>query len=89
MKKINVFGLIALFAVGVTTMGFRAEKVEIAEDMLLWGRIEAGGWIQTTENANCDPGPNECKVYFPKGQNPNTNPSGGISHAGGALGYVQ
>lgn len=89
IKKINVFGIVALFVAAGFAMGSKAEKVDVPPNTLLWGRTEAGSWVETTDNAKCYNGLEICKMHFPETQDPNTNPSGGIPHEGGDLGYVQ
>jgi len=86
-KKVNSIGILGLVVAGSLAFGFSPAKIEAPEDTVLWGRTSTGGWVPTTTGAICQQGPNTCKMYFPEGQNPNINPSGGTS-AGPELGYV-
>ncbi|MBE7178900.1 MAG: hypothetical protein INR69_21035 [Mucilaginibacter polytrichastri] len=54
---------------------------------ILWGRQQNGTWVQTTTSARCTASTQVCKKYFPAGQNPNTNASGGTTLQDN--GYIQ
>jgi len=78
LKKLNGIALAGLLIAGGLAYGFTPEKVEIAEDEVLWGRTESGIWVETTPTANCSEGAQDCKRLYPEGQDPNDDETGGI-----------
>uniref|UniRef100_F4CEI7 Uncharacterized protein n=1 Tax=Sphingobacterium sp. (strain 21) TaxID=743722 RepID=F4CEI7_SPHS2 len=87
IKKVNSIALGGLLVAGGLAVGFTPEKVEIAQDEVLWGRRQSGGWVQTTPSAGCSSGAQDCKRLYPQGQDPNDDETGGIQF-GTANGYV-
>lgn len=87
--RINALAIICLLIVGGSVLAFQPEKTAIAQDDVLWGRtMGTPGWVQIDETTECIQGDQECKRYYPLGQNPNDNPSGGTPHPDGDLGFI-
>ncbi|MGO1245766.1 MAG: hypothetical protein ACTHZ7_14585 [Sphingobacterium sp.] len=79
LKKINSWAiLVALFTCGVA-FAVTPSNPSAPQNYVEWGRLEGGGWEMVQPNSECDEATEQlCKESFPEGQDPNTNPNGGI-----------
>jgi hypothetical protein len=76
MKKFKSNFAIIAFVLGAGA-AFAGTHKSAKPDNVLWGRQQSGAWVQTTLGAHCTASTQVCKEYFPAGQDPNSNPSGG------------
>jgi len=87
MKKFKVN--LALLAVLLGTGAAFASTHKAANSgNVLWGLKSDGvTWAQTTTGASCTHAAQVCKEYFPQGQDPNDDDSGGTIDTNN--GYIQ
>ena len=78
-SKINFIVVLAiLFSTGLA-FSLNHKKQSVPQNYVEWGRLEAGGWKMVEPTDQCDATILQpCKEFFPEGQDPNTDPSGGI-----------
>ncbi len=78
MKRVKLnFAIVAALLGSGAAFATSASATNVKPVNVLWGQRSNGTWAQTTTSSTCTLDTKICKEYFPAGQDPNLDASGG------------